>query len=55
MRTPPGCRADGAQAAVVGLRAGDDVLDVRLLDAIEPRPRVGPIDATLGLDYARFN
>lgn len=38
MRTQPGCWAGGAQTAVVGLRAGDDVLDVvsRMLSNHDP-------------------
>ena len=52
---PLGCWAGGTEAAVVGLGAGDDVLDVCFLDALQPRPRVGPVDAALGLDDAGFD
>ena len=51
----PGSRTGGAEAAVVGFGAGDDVLNIRLLDAFEPCPRVGAVDAALCLDDLGFN
>ena len=39
----------------MGLGAGDDVFDVRFLDALEPDPRLGTVDAALGVDDAWFN
>ena len=44
----PGLGVGGAQPAVVGLGAGYDVLDVGLLDAVEPGPGVGTVYAALG-------
>ena len=45
----------GREAGVVCLGAGDDVLDVRFPDAIEPGAGVGAVDADLGVNYAEFN
>ena len=45
----------GAQAAVVGLGAGNDVLDVRFPDALEPGAGVGAVDAALAADHAGFD
>ena len=45
----------GTKATVVGIGAGDDVLDVRVLDAVEPGPGVWAVDAALGVNDAGFN
>ena len=50
-----GYRTGGAEAAVVGLGAGDDVFYVGLLGACEPCPGIGSVDAALGRDDAGFN
>ena len=39
----------------MGLGAGDDVLDVRIPDAVEPGAGVGAVDAALGVYDAGFN
>ena len=58
-------RSDANSDRVVGLAAqrplswaserGDDVLDVCFSYALEPRARVGAVDAAESLDYTRFN
>ena len=50
-----GCRTGGAEAAVVGVGAGDDVFDVRFLDALEQGFVVGLVDAALGVYYRGFD
>ena len=39
----------------MGLGPGDDMLDVRLLDAVEPRSRIWAVDSALGIDDFGFN
>ena len=51
----PCFRVGGAQAAVMGLRARHDVLDVGVPHAVEPGPRVGAVDPALGINDPRLN
>ena len=52
-KVSPGCRAGSTETAVMGLGAGDDVLDIRSLDGLELPTPVEPetgqfLDQALG-------